>query len=201
MKLLIIRHGETGYNLDRRYCGFSNPSLNETGITQIESLAIRLNDCDVDFVYSSDLTRAVETAEILFKNCQILRMQNFREMNFGVLEGLTYFEIINRYPDIYRSWIANPLQTMLPEGETFNDFKRRIHEGLSHLLSKHKNQQIALITHGGPIRAILCAALNYEIDKFWQIEQDNSAINIIDYSCVHSPKVLELNNTSHLSGG
>lgn len=199
MRLLLIRHGETEYNLNKRYCGFSNPPLNEAGIYQIRCLHEKFSGFKIDSVYSSDLLRAVETASIIFKDNRIEKTDKFREMNFGVFEGLTYSEIIKQYPDIYRAWVDNPSHITIPGGGKFAEFIKRIQDGLSFIIKKHRSQQIALITHSGPIRVILCKALKYEFDKFWKIEQANSALNIIDYFEDSSPIVSEMNNISHLT--
>jgi len=198
-RLFLIRHGETDYNLNRRYCGFSDLSLNETGRSQVQFLAERLKEFKIDTLYSSDLLRAVETAKIIFKDKTIHKMQEFREMNFGIFEGLNFVEIVEKSPKIYRRWIDNPLEVDIPEGETFTDFCNRVKKGLSFILSKNQDKQISLITHSGPIKVILCELLGCGLDKFWDLKQDNTALNIIDYPEGSSPVIIKMNNMSHLS--
>ena len=99
-RLILIRHGETDYNSNRRYCGFSNPSLNAFGILQVKSLVKQLKEFDVVAVYSSDLLRAAQTAKAVFPKHQIKTILDFRELNFGIFEGLNYSEIMERYPEL-----------------------------------------------------------------------------------------------------
>ncbi len=197
-RLILIRHGETDYNLRNRYCGFSNPSLNKSGIWQSKKLADRLANIKVEGIYSSDLKRTVETAKIIFKNNSIEQLPEFREMNFGIFEGLQYDEIIKKYSRLYKNWINNPIKVKIPQGEILRDLDKRVKKRLSFILSQHKNRKIALVTHGGPIRVILCGALKFSPNSFWKIKQDIAALNVIDYPENSSPTVVKMNDSSHL---
>lgn len=197
-RLILIRHGETDYSLKGRYCGFSNPSLNKSGIWQSKKLADRLTDIKIQKVYSSDLKRAVETAKIIFKNNSIEQLSDFREMNFGILEGLNYNEIIKRYPRLYRDWIDNPLKVKIPKGESLKDLSIRVKKGLSSILFIHQGETLVLVSHGGPIRIVLCEALRFDLKMFWQIKQEVGALNIIDYPRASSPVMVRMNDTAHL---
>ena len=97
VRLLLIRHGQTNYNSQNRYCGFSDPPLNDTGIWQCRQIPARLKDSKIDKVYSSDLLRARQTAEIIFGNNSIEETTDLREMNFGLFEGLKYEQLIEKY--------------------------------------------------------------------------------------------------------
>jgi len=199
-QLILIRHGETDYNLEDRYCGFSNPPLNSKGILQAEKLKIKLIGLNlkIDKVYSSDLKRAVETAKIVFKNKSFELSSDFREMNFGIFEGLNYQEIMQKYLQIYIRWIDDSLNIRLPEGEGLVDLFRRVKRGLSKIFTQDRAKTIAIVTHAGPIRIILCEILNYKLDHFWKIKQDISALNIINYPKNSAPVIVKVNDTSHL---
>lgn len=197
-RLLLIRHGETDYNLNKRYCGFSNPPLNVFGISQAESLAKQLKSFDVVVVYSSDLLRATQTAEIVFPKFQIKTMPDFREFDFGVFEGLSYSEIIESYPELYRNWIRDPSNVFLPNGEEFGEFRKRISSALSSIISLNRNKTIALVTHSGPIRLILCKVLGYGLERFWEVSHENAAFSIIDYPEGCTPITMKVNESLHL---
>lgn len=197
-RLLLIRHGETDYNLNRRYCGFSNPPLNVSGVAQAKSLARQLKGFDITTVYSSDLLRAAQTAEILFSGHQIKTMPDFREFNFGVFEGLNYAEITEKYPELYHNWLVNPLNVSIPKGEKFADFRNRVDSVLSLLISLNRNKVIALVTHSGPIRLILCKVLGYEFERFWEFNYGNAAFSIIDYPESSVAGTVPINKSAHL---
>jgi len=198
-RLLLIRHGETDYHLENKYCGFSNPSLNKNGIWQSEKSAAGLKGTKVDKVYSSDLKRAYETAAIIFKGNTIEKTPVFREMNFGIFEGLRYEEVVQRYPRLYGNWLDSPLKVKIPNGESLKDLSKRIREKLFLIFSEHKGKVIAVVTHGGPIRVVLCDALRYSLKDFWKVEQGIAAYNIVEYSEKLRPRVVKMNDTSYLS--
>lgn len=198
-RLILIRHGETDYSLKNKYCGFSNPSLNDKGIWQAKKLADRLGDPSSVKVYSSDLKRAYETAKIIFKNNSIEKIADFREMNFGLFEGLKYEEIVRRYPKLYRDWVDNPEKVRIPNGEGLRDLRKRVKDRLSLILCQQPGKTLAVVTHSGPIRVILCDALKLGLNMFWQIGQETGALNIIDYAKESSPAVVKVNDISGLS--
>ena len=198
-RLILIRHGQTQYHLENRYCGFSNPSLNEKGIWQSKMLLDRLSTIKVERVYSSDLKRAFETTKIIFKDNFIEQLPDFREMDFGVFEGLRYDDVVKIYPCFYKDWLTNPAGIKFPGGEALEDLVKRVRKRLTLILSRHKGERIALVTHGGPIRVILCDALNYNPDSFWKVKQDIAALNIIDYPQESPPIIVKMNDISHLT--
>lgn len=181
-KLILIRHGETEFNAESKYCGFSDPPLNSKGIFQSKSLRNKFKEFNIDRVYSSDLKRAYGTAKIVFKNHSIEKKSEFRELNFGVFEGLKYEEILQRYPKIYREWIDNPLETKIPEGESGRDLIIRIRRQIYHFFTQYLEETVAIVTHGGSIGVILTDILNCSSKNFWQIQQDIASYNIINFS-------------------
>lgn len=196
-RLLLIRHGQTDYNLNRRYCGSSDPPLNVSGLSQAKSLAGQLKGFDIRAVYSSDLLRAAQTAGVLFCGHQIKTMPNFREFDFGIFEGLNHLEIMEKYPGPYQDWLADPLHISIPGGEKFADFKKRVDSALSLVISSNRNKTIALVTHSGPIRIILCRALGCGFQRFWAFNYDNAAYSIIAYAKGSAPKVISINSKGH----
>jgi broad specificity phosphatase PhoE len=173
--------------------------LNNKGIWQSKKLAAKLKDIRIDKVYSSDLIRAYQTAKIIFKNNSIEKLADLREMNFGLFEGLKYQDIVRKYPTLYRDWVDNPEKVRIPAGEGLKDLSKRVKERLSFILSQYEGKTLAVVTHGGPIRVILCDALKFDVNMFWKIRQEIGALNIIDYAKESAPVVVKMNGTSHLS--
>ena len=197
--MILIRHGKTDYGAARRYCGFSDPPLNDEGVRQSRQLAARLKDLRIDQVYSSDLTRARQTARILFANDSIEQTADWREMNFGLFEGLTYKQIMEKYPTLYRDWVDDPKKVKPPHGEGLSDLGERVKEKVSAILSRHAGKTVAVVTHGGPIRIVLCDALRLDLTRFWQMPQEFDACNVIEYAAGAPPAVIAINDVSHLS--
>ena len=199
--MILIRHGETDYTLQKRYCGFSDPPLNNRGREQAKALADRFKTDRIDVVYSSDLERALRTAEKVFAGKSVRRSANFREVNFGIFEGMKYEEIVEKHPRLYDRWLENPAECKIPGGETLRVLEERVNAGLLSILSKHKGKIVVLVTHCGPIRVVLSGIMGLDPSKFWGIAQGTAAVNIIDFVEGASPAVVKTNDTSHLFSG
>lgn len=157
-------------------------------------LKARLRGEKVDKVYSSGLKRASQTARIIFAGRHIEKRRGLREMNFGIFEGLTYEQIMARYPQVYTDWMRNPAGVEIPRGENLEGLYKRVRRELRFILSRcKKNETVAVVAHGGPNRVFLCDALGFGREKFWQIEQDNAALNIIEYSDAAHAAVVVMN--------
>jgi broad specificity phosphatase PhoE len=155
--LLLVRHGETDWNRTGRWQGHSNTPLNELGRQQARDLAESLDGVDV--VYSSDLDRARETAEILAERLGVeIRFDpRLRERSFGAWEGLTSAEIEERFEAAHRRWRAGEAPGA-DDAEPFDEFGRRVSSFLADVLERHPDETVLVIGHGGSIRVIHAAA-------------------------------------------
>ena len=203
-KLLLIRHGESYSNVQKKYSGFQDVDLTKKGMQQAERLAYRLKKTPVDAVYCSDLKRAIHTADIVFgnRNVDMLTSSNLREMNFGIWEGMTFEEIKIKEGAKFTSWLENPDErSIIPQGESLAMLNERVMTEVNRILQEHKNgekdETIAIVCHGGAIRIILCNVLNLELKNLWYIKQKSTALNIIDYYD-NRGFISLLNDTSHL---
>ena len=104
-----------------------------------------------------------------------------REINFGCWEGLTPEEIQSKYTDVWHKWIADPVCTSPPDGETLLDMQRRVIKELETIITRHVGEEIILFTHAGVNRIIICHAINLAIENCFRIQQDFSSLNIIDF--------------------
>ena len=199
-RLILIRHGQTDWSLQRRYCSFTDVDLNEQGKSQAKRFTERLKRIEkIHRVYASDKKRALQFALIALKGRLVERLPELREMNFGIFEGLTHREIMNKYPDVYKKWLNNPLGTIIPRGEGLNSLANRTRKALAKILSINNNKTVAVFTHAGPIKVILCDILKLDLGKIWQIKQDLACLNVIEFY-EGSSKVHLLNDTSYLNG-
>lgn len=180
-KLILIRHGQTDWNYQKRYSGFTDIDLNEKGKWQARQLSKRLSKEKIHKVYSSDMKRTLQFGRIVFKDMPIEEISELREMNFGIFESLTYREIMDKHSKIYRKWIDNPLGTTIPNGESLNNLARRVRKAVAKILSCNKNKTVAIFTHAGPIRVILCDILRLDLKDIWQIEPGSASISIIEF--------------------
>lgn len=198
-KVIFVRHGETCWNHSKRYQGHSDIPLNETGLQQAKRVARRLARETISAVYSSDLRRAVQTAEVIAEEHSLhpIVSPELREVNFGLWEGLTYEEIMATWPDVLSTIYSRPGSVLIPEGESFYDVQRRTAIGLSKCIANHHEETIVLVSHGGTMRVLLCDALGLPIERMWSLRQDSTGINIVEYFADMTVVSL-INDTCHL---
>jgi uncharacterized phosphatase len=158
--ILLVRHGETDWNRERRFQGRADMPLNEAGRADARRLARELRADPVLALYSSPLRRALETARILGDE---LRLEvetdaSLMEIDVGTWQGLTREEIESRFPDGYQRWLDG--NSGWSEGETYEELATRVVSGLLAIGQRHRDDggTVIAVTHGGPIRAALTAA-------------------------------------------
>jgi len=169
-ELLFIRHAET--DMAGAFCGHSDPELNARGRIQLGELIDRLRVEEIGAVYTSDLRRAHATGMAIAKEfdlkCHV--RSALREINFGQWEGITWEKIEGRDEAYARRWIAEYPRLPAPGGERLNDFERRVLDEVK-LLSLQADAadcSIAVVTHAGVIRTVLCALHGCSEDHAWE---------------------------------
>ena len=152
--IVLARHGETDWNRDGRFQGHLDPPLNERGRTQARELAESLARFDIAALYSSDLRRAAETAEIVGARLGLVAAADagLREIDVGAWSGLTVDEISARFPDAYARWRAGQLDAH--GGETREAFSARVVGSVLRAARDHPGGRIAVVAHGGVIRTV-----------------------------------------------
>ncbi len=198
-KLLLVRHGITEFNNTGRFAGYSDIELSAAGYSQVERLRDRLADEKVDAVYSSDLKRALVTAEVIFPEhkTDIVTCPELRETNYGDVEGLTFEEISRLYPEVAELVTNFSIQLKFPGGESFEGFIERVVRFLDRLKSHEPSETILVVCHGGPLRTLVCHLLGIDQAHWWQIRFDNASLSIVD-TYPRGVIISLLNDTSHL---
>jgi broad specificity phosphatase PhoE len=147
--IVLVRHGETDWNLERRVQGHTDRPLNETGRAQAVALAELLATERFDAVYSSDLQRARDTAALIAERHEldVIETSGLREKNFGSWEGLTDTEILARFPDARNGQWGDE--------ENGDDLAVRVVAELERIAAEHSDGHVLVVSHGGPMRAAL----------------------------------------------
>lgn len=155
--LYLIRHGQTDWNVQRKMQGHTNIPLNELGKTQAQTLQNFFQNNPVEKVFSSDLDRAFQTAQLATQAEDIIRLHGLREVRLGEIEGRTEPEIIAHYgPEAWQNWISlEPhANCAFPGGETHHESIQRMLQNLEHIFTEHDFKQAAACTHGLLIRRL-----------------------------------------------
>lgn len=182
-RFYLVRHGQTLWNVERKYQGQSDVPLTKTGKLQAKRVADKLKDKDISAIYASDLSRTINTAREIAKhhNLEVLKDKDVRELSFGIWEGLTFDEINQRWSKEFKDWQEKPFEINPPEGETLTDLYNRTDRFMMRAAKDHPKEKIVVVTHAGPIRAILAQILNLKKDLFWKFKISNSSITEFVY--------------------
>lgn len=158
-EIIVIRHGETAWNADGRIQGHLDVELNEAGRQQAVAVANRLaKEPPISAVYSSDLKRALETAQIIATTCgnlEVIKDPDLRERNLGDLQGLVYREAVITNPEASEALRSHRSDQTIPGGgESLDQLYQRCTSSLQKIGNKHRGQRVVVVTHGGTIRAL-----------------------------------------------
>ncbi|MDU4959754.1 MAG: alpha-ribazole phosphatase [Sporomusaceae bacterium] len=200
-RVILVRHGQTEWNVQLKYQGHSEVPLTAIGIEQAKLAAVRLSREPVAAIYSSDLGRAAATAQYIAAEhqLQVQQLRALREFYFGNWEGLRFQEVSERWPQQSLEFFQHPESARVSGGETFAEVQARAVAAVKQLVAQHENKTILVVSHGGTIRTLLCAALGLPLERVWAIRQDNTAVNVIEYY-PDTTMVALVNDIHHLQG-
>ena len=183
MKIILIRHGETDYTIEKRYCGGAiDAPLNSKGIRQAQRLRRLLSKHKVDVIYASPMIRTLQTADIALGRRRIKLIKNslLRESHLGKWEGHTLDEIKIKFPKDVKKWYKDPLKYGATDGETPIILHKRVTRFLRKLArSNHNGRAIAIVTHSGPFRIIVGEMNGNGLNDFWKLEPKTCEHKII----------------------
>ncbi len=196
-RVLLIRHGETSWNIIGRWQGFEQTVLNEVGLSQAKALAAYLRRRSISAIYSSDLLRALQTAYPL---CEALGLTpiahaGWREQNLGIFQGLTRAEIEAKYPAELASMRAD-MAYAIPEGESRADMQRRAYRAWEVVVANDKGPEVAIVSHGGTISVLLIGLFGDE-PEVRNVFVPNTSITTVERNG-KDWKLVEIGATPHL---
>jgi alpha-ribazole phosphatase len=199
--LILVRHGETAWNAQRRYQGIADIPLSELGQAQAAALAECLTGERIDMIHASDLQRACHTAETIATRhgLPVCTDPRLREIAFGRWEGLTYAEIEARYPTELGRWVMDPASCPPPGGEALDRLQVRVASWLGELAQGHSHQAVLVVAHGGSLQMLLCLALGLSPAARWRFRVDPASISALDLYAEGAILSL-LNDRHHLEG-
>ena len=177
--LIVIRHGETAWNRERRLQGQLDIPLNDTGRAQARALAEALAGEPIDAIYSSDLGRAMQTAAPLAEvlGLAVQPDPRLRERCYGALEGMTYAEVAEQLPEDFARWQARVPDYAPDGGESLLAFHERAVEAALALGRRHPGERIALVAHGGVLDCLYREANDMTLEAPRRHELLNASIN------------------------
>ena len=197
MKLILVRHGQTVWNREKRAQGVSNIELNEYGRAQAECLALSLLDEGIDSIVSSPLKRAIQTAEAInrFHHLPIDTQDGLMELNMGDFEGIALGRMLNDHEDFLKQWADDPASIVMPGGESLAELQRRAWGAVERIIAKPGTT--LLVSHNFTIMTILSMIKGVDIAHFRQFHVDVASKTVVNFAGERGDIVI-FNDISHL---
>jgi len=182
-RLLLVRHGETLWNAEGRMQGHLDSGLTPRGRAQARALAARIRELGPVAVYSSDLGRAVQTADVIATECGLAPIldANLRERHLGIFEGLTKAEVSDRYPEIWQAYKVGGPDFVIPKGESARQRHQRTLAALVAHAERHVGSCVVVVGHGGTLNTAfrVCTGVPLEAPRTFALP--NASLSILEY--------------------
>ena len=197
-ELILVRHGQTTWNVVEVFRGRSDVDLDEMGLKQAELLADYLRERKIEAVYSSPLKRALRTARAIASRhkLEVITSQGLNDLKFGEWEGLPVTEVREKYAALFSEWMEKPHLVEIPGGEGLDDVKQRVLALVNDIINRHKGT-VVLVSHRVVHKVLILALLGMDNSHFWNIKLDTAAMSTFAYEDKHWV-LTELNNTCYL---
>ena len=199
---IVIRHGETAWNREKRMQGTTDTALSDVGRVQAQALGRRLAGHSFAALYSSDLSRARDTARAIAEHTgrEVVADSRLQERLFGIFEGLTAAEIIERYPEEHARFASRDPDYEVPGGESARGFTRRCLGCLAEIADRHRGGEVVVVTHGLVLDALYRAANGLDHGAPRTLPLINASVNRFGYAT--GAWRMELwGDVSHLAAG
>ncbi len=200
MQIVLVRHGATDWNLQGRCQGVTDRELSEVGVRQAEQIAALLSSESIQAIYSSDLRRARQTADLISQphNLPVLIEENIRELNHGALEGLTFNEIKQSYSEFLARWRTEPAEIQVPGGERLTDVAERAWEGVARIAERHvAAESIVVVSHNFPILGIVCRVTGTHLNNYRSFHLDPCSVTRLQRNGANAWSVTHVNSREY----
>ncbi len=201
IKILLVRHGETDWNLAGRFQGRTDVPLNQKGAEQANALASALRGESLAAIYSSPLARAKETArliQVFHPSAPLYEEEGLVEMDLGEFEGIEGPSWAEKHADFRKAWRDNPASVTMPGGENLQQVQARAMAALERITHSHPHGSTLLVcSHNFVILTILCHALEIPLNRFRELKQGTGALNVL-YMKGNKLQAKMVNDRSHL---
>jgi broad specificity phosphatase PhoE len=181
-RAILIRHGQTVWNKGDRFRGQIDLDLDDLGLRQAQAIASHVSHWPVSRLFSSPLKRAWQTAKAVGDpmGLETQRLGGFNDINYGQWQGRTPAEVAAEQPALYLQWQTQPNLVTFPEGESLEQIRIRATTALEELLARYPGETMVIVSHKVVCKLLVLYVLGLNTSHFWNVEQDNGAINIFE---------------------
>lgn len=199
LRIILVRHGETKWNIEGRFQGQVDTELSERGIAQGQRAAIALAEVPIDAAVASPLQRSYLTCKMAADKHGIAVHKDDRllEISHGLWEGKLADDVAKTYGHELALWRTEPEKVTMPEGESLEDVRIRVRAAFDEYTRTYDGQTLLVCAHDAVNKAIICDCMGVSVAHFWQIKQDNACINVLEYD-EGTWRIVTLNSTAHM---
>lgn len=201
VRLLLVRHGQSVWNDEKRIQGQQDVPLSGKGRKQAIALGERLKGIQIQACFSSPLKRATETAELILKvsgnSVPIAAMPELMERNFGDWEGKLIDDLQLLSPHEFSQWLTAHQIPAPPNGESMDELVRRVKQGLNRIFAAVKEGNVLVVGHSGSVKAAVCVLFQLPLSSFVRLKTDNASLTVLEIGD-RQPRLIQFNDTCHL---
>lgn len=198
--IILVRHGECEGNIKGMFRGRADFPLNKRGFIQAQDLAQELKKFPLKHIYTSPLSRARQTAEVISQECgvKVNIEEQLNNIELGSWEGRFMKEIAELYPKEWELWVYNPEKLKVENMETLYDVQRRAKDCLDSLVSRHNGEVLVIVSHRAVLKPLIAACINIPPPYFWKIHFDTASYSLLSHKEGRGYCLVQLNQTKHL---
>ena len=198
VKVMLVRHGETDWNREEIFRGRIDVGLNHNGREQAKALADATRRLRIDAIYSSPLSRSLETARSAAEihNLDVEIAHGFVDFHFGEWQELRHQEVKEKFPDLYLKWQKSPHLVRIPGGESLDEVRSRAMALVETVIARHRGV-VALVSHRVVHKVLICALLGLDNSHFWDFRLETGALTVFRHDRGRFA-LARHNDTSHL---
>jgi phosphoserine phosphatase len=200
VQIVLVRHGATDWNLQGRCQGSTDRELSEVGLRQAAQTSALLSSEEIHAIYSSNLRRARQTAEVISQphNLPVMIEDGVRELDHGELEGLTFNDIKNNYAEFLMRWRSEPGDICVPGGERLADVAERAWKGLNEIIRRHRGAPgILVVSHNFPILGIVCRITGTPLNDYRTFHLDPCSVTRLKHDDMDGWQVTHVNSREY----
>ncbi len=197
--IILVRHGQTAWNVSQVFRGQIDIELDETGLKQAELLGEYLSQRKLDAVFSSPLKRAVQTAEAIVRHhgLAVEIASGLNDINFGEWQGLSVQKVRTRFNKLFATWVSEPHRVSMPSGESLVDVHQRTLTVVNQMVYEYEGKVVVIVSHRVVNKVLICCLLGLDNSHFWDIRLDNCGMTTFELTDGRFV-LTEHNNTSFL---
>ncbi|HPW45152.1 MAG TPA: histidine phosphatase family protein [bacterium] len=197
LEILLVRHGQTDWNVEKRVMGRLDVPLNDIGKKQAEGIAQYLASAKIDAIHASPVLRAAQTAQAIASKhpkIKIIMDERLSEINYGDWVKKSFADVEREYPEVWKNYHLKPAKVEIPGGESIADVAKRTKELIDDVISSYSKGRVVFVSHADVIKVALLNLLSMDMDRIYQFGVDNCSMTLVRIDPDIGPRIILYNH-------